>query len=187
MNGLVARRLPSMLFAAAGFAYLVRALLDLGSPVYYDPSTMVDYTAVVFTTIAMMSLAAAIASLAVTRIINGAARVLAWLPATALAVGGLANLLEDAFGMSALGFAFGNGNVLTLIGLFALAVLVLKGCDERAIGVILLLQALVIFLPVTLATAGEGILCLIMSYAQRTTGTSPRQGASSAEAEDLSA
>lgn len=90
--------------------------MELGSPRYYDPATRLDYAAVVTTTVAMLSLAVALATLAAGPTINGVARSIMWIPATALAIGGAANLVEDAFGVSALGFVYGIGNLLTLLG-----------------------------------------------------------------------
>ena len=34
------RRVPGALFAISGVLYLVRGLMGLGSPVYYNPSTL---------------------------------------------------------------------------------------------------------------------------------------------------
>jgi len=159
------RRVPVALFATSGVLYLARGLMELGSPVHYNPSTLFDYVAVITTTLSMVALAAAIASLAITRTVGGAARVVAWVPSAALAIGGAANLLEDAFGMSALGFVFGIGGLLGLVGLVALGVsTLLDATNERGIGVVLLLLGLVFTLPPFGRLAGVPILCFIIAY-----------------------
>jgi len=62
----VSRRVPVALFAISGVLYLVRALMDLGNPLYYDPATLFDDVAVITTILSMVVLAAGIASLALT-------------------------------------------------------------------------------------------------------------------------
>jgi hypothetical protein len=159
------RRVPAALFVISGVLYLTRGLIELGSPAYFNPSTVFDYTAVVTTTLWMIALAAATVSLAITHMVKGAARVVAWVPSVGLAIGGVANLLEDGFGMSALGFVFGIGNLLSLVGLLALGlVTLLDGRNERGIGVVLLLLAVAIPLPPFGRTIGVPILCLVMAY-----------------------
>jgi hypothetical protein len=153
------------LFAVSGVLYLARGLMDLGSPAYSNASTLFDYTAVVTTTLWMVALGAAIASLAITHTVGGVARIVAWVPAAALVIGGVANLLEDGFGMSALGFLFGVGGGLAVVGLVALGVCTLfDRRNERGIGVVLLLLGLSFTLPPFGRTAGVGILCLAMAY-----------------------
>jgi len=113
----------------------------------------------------MVAIAAATASLALTRQIAGAARVVAWLPSAAPAIGGIANLLEDAFGMSALGFAFGIGNILTLVGLVVLGVsTLLDGRNDRVVGALLSSLGVAFALPAFGRTAGVPILCFVMAY-----------------------
>lgn len=161
----VSRRVPVALFAISGVLYLVRALMGLGNPLYYDPATLFDYVAVITTTLSMAALAAGIASLALTTTISGAARVVAWIPSGALAIGGVANLLEDAFGMSALRFLYGVGGLLALVGLVALGVsTLLDGRNERGIGVVLLLLGLAYTLPPFGRLAGVPILCFVLAY-----------------------
>ncbi len=157
-------RAPAVLFALSGASYIVRALMDLGSPTYYDPVTLLDYAAVVTTTVAMLTLAASIASLAIRQVLHGASSKIAWIPTAALGIGGVSNLFEDAFAVSAIGFLFGVGSVLTLLGLAALAVsTLLDRRNDRRIGAVLALMTASIFLPGTLATAGVGVTCLAMA------------------------
>lgn len=157
--------MPVALFTISGVLYLARALMDLGDPMYYDPATLFDYVAVIATTLSMVFLATAIASLALTRTVDGAARVVAWLPSAALVIGGAANLLEDAFGMSSLGFLYGVGGLLALVGLVALGVAtLLDGRNDRGVGVVLLLLGLAFTLPPFGRLAGVPILCFVMAY-----------------------
>lgn len=153
------------MFAISGVLYLTRELMELGSPAYSNPSTVFDYTAVVTTTLWMVALGAALASLAITRTVGGAARVVAWVPSAALAIGGVANLLEDGLGMSALGIVFGIGGGLSVLGLLALGLAtLLDGKNERGTGVVLLLLGVAFTLPPSGRTTGVSILCLAMAY-----------------------
>lgn len=160
------QRVPGALFALSGAWFIARSLMDLGNPTYYDPVTLFDYAAVIATTVALLALAAAIASLALRQVLNGAPRKIAWIPVTGLVISALpGNLFPDAFGMSSLGFTYGVGNILTLLGMGALAVSVLRDRrNAKHIGFMLALMTLSNFLPATLATASIGLLCLVMSY-----------------------
>jgi len=156
---------PVALFATSGVLYLARGLMDLGSPMYYDPSTLFDYAAVVTTTLSAVALAAAIASLAITRTVGGGARIAAWVPSAGLAIHGVANLLEDAFGMSAWGLVFGIGGAIGLVGLVVLGVsTLLDRTNERGIGVAVLLLGLAFTLPPLGRLAGVPILCVVVAY-----------------------
>ena len=158
-------RVPGALFGIGGVPYLVRGLMDLGSPAYSNAATLFDYAAVVLTTLWMVALGAAIASLAIARTVGGAARSVAWVPSAALVIGGVANLLEDGFGLSALGFLFGVGGGLAVVGLVALGgSTLLDRRNERGIGVVLLLLGAAFTFPPFGRTAGVGILCLVMAY-----------------------
>lgn len=159
------RRVPAALFAISGVLYLVRGLMDLGSPAYANAATLFDYAAVVTTTLWMFALGAAIASLAITRTVGGAARAVAWIPSAALVIGGTANLIEDGFGVSALGFWFGVGGGLAVVGLVGLGVCTLldRG-NDRGVGVVLLLLGVAFVLPPSVRAAGVGTLCLVMAY-----------------------
>ena len=153
------------MFALSGVMYLARGIMDLGSPAYANAATLFDYTAVVTTTLWMVALGVAIASLAITSSVGGAARIVAWVPSAGLVIGGIANLLEDGFGVSALGLLFGAGGGLAVVGLVALGVSTLiDRRNERGIGVVLLLLGAAFTLPPFGRIAGVGILCLVMAY-----------------------
>ena len=158
-----------MIFIGTGVGFITRGLMDLGHPAFSDAATPFDYAAVVGTTLALCGLAVGLALLATGGELKGAARRLAWVPAVGFATSGTANLLEDAFGVDAVGILFGVGNLLGLIGLLATGVAALVNRrNDRIIGLLILGLGLAMFLPVTIGWVVLGLLCIgIAEYRRR--------------------
>jgi hypothetical protein len=98
-----------------GLVWAVLAWIGTMDPVYYSPVSVVDYASVASFSAALITLAACVWDLrvfpsrAVT--VGGAAA------AIGLSIAGVANLIEDGFGVGALGVAYVAGIV---VGTFAL-------------------------------------------------------------------
>ena len=108
-------------FAGAGILAVVRWVLDYTDPSYYDAASLLDYSAVVSQTLAMVA--------------TGIALILLWRDPPVrrgsffLLVGGvgaiaqgLGNLVEDVFDIEAGFWAFAAGSIVMLVSLFAAGV-----------------------------------------------------------------
>lgn len=108
--------------ALAGLVWLARAGIALAEPDYWRPRTLVDYAAVVGTSLGLVLLAAGVGAFyrhhpAPLSRAQRAWRAGVWLTwASALTIG-VSNLLEDAVGLRALGSVWVIGIVTLLIGL----------------------------------------------------------------------
>lgn len=156
----IAVQVRTWLFAAAGFAYMARALMDFGDPSFRYPTTPFDYAAVAGTTVAAILLAAAVAHLTASGELAGAAGGLAWIAVTGLALASTANLLEDGFGVGSVGIFFGVGGLLTVVGFLATGMAaVLDRRNPRLPATLILAIGLAMLLPVTLSWLVIGVLC----------------------------
>ena len=153
-------RVKSWLFAAAGVAYIARGLMGFGDPKFSDATTPFDFAAVVGTTIAMILLAAAVALATATGDLTGTAGKLSWIVIAGLALSATSNLLEDGFGGASVGFFFGVGGFVTVVGLLVTGVAaLLDRRNPRVIATVILAIGLASFLPVTLSWLIIGVLC----------------------------
>lgn len=82
---------------------------------------------------------------------------------------GVANLLEGAFGVAAVGILFGIGNLLGLLGLLATGIAALRDRrNDRIVGLLILGLGLSMFIPVTISWVVLGLLCIaIAGYRHR--------------------
>ena len=118
-------RSTGVAFVIASSLILIRAVLELWDPVYWDPQTALDYAAAILTTLSWV-----VAGTAFIMWFRATAEQrVRWLLALAgigLAVSGIGNLLEDVFDMNDLGEAlFTNGGLVGAVAIVATAVLVL--------------------------------------------------------------
>ncbi len=125
-------------FMAAGASTLVRAAIELTEPVYYAPSSLVDYAAVVLTSV--MSGALAVAFYSWWR-----AAPFSWLSiilpvaAIGIAVESLGNLLEDGFNSELGATMYNYGGLVGAVALLVTAVVALaSGASLRWSGLFLM-------------------------------------------------
>lgn len=143
-----------LLWLATGCVWATRSLLEFAGPDYREPVTALDWTAVWAFSIALILLAPSVillGRLAPSSKVTIAAVVVA---AGAL-VAGLANGIEDGFGVEAGGVVYVVGFVVAWLGLAVLAVMF--GIDGRA-RLVLLAAALVV--GIALFTVGGGLIVL---------------------------
>lgn len=127
-------------FVVAGMFALARQFVGVFDPEYYDPSTVIDYSAVI-----LMSAAFAGTSIALfllrRRLSTHRLDLVLYLPATAAMFLAVGNLLEDGFGVEEAGewgFIVGGIGVLSGLVLSGLIILATFGRD-RWVGLALLL------------------------------------------------
>lgn len=162
------------MFLIAGISFIARSAMDLGSPVYYDPVTVLDYAAVIGTTVAMLALSISLGfgfSKRLTRLGRG----LVWIPATGAAVSGLANFAEDGLGVSAAGVLFAVGNLAILAGLLLAGIVVLLRI-HREYGAWLLALFGVFFLPLAVTKTATGVVCLVIAFRLRSLSADQASG-----------
>lgn len=157
----------SLVFASAGVAFTSRGIMDLGDPAFANPKSLFDYSAVIGTTAAMMLLGIGLALVTRGGGLKGRARSIVWVPIAALTLSGTANLLEDAFGVSALGIMFGIGNLFVVVGLLATGIsAVIDRRNTGALRWLILALGAAFFLPVTISWVVLGLLCLAIAAQQ---------------------
>ncbi len=90
---------------AAGALFVVRSAIEFAEPAYWDPVTLLDYSAVITATLVWTAVAVVMAILA-RAATHRATQIFLWLSAVGWAAGALGNLLEDAFGLAWGGWPF---------------------------------------------------------------------------------
>ncbi len=111
-------------FIASGVLTLVRATVELSGPVYYDPVSLLDYTAVVLTSAASGALAVASYSWWRTAPFSRLSIILL-VAAIGLAAESLGNLLEDGFDSEFGTTLYDNGGWIGAVALIVTAVVAL--------------------------------------------------------------
>lgn len=150
------------LAAAAGVLWMIRAGIGQADPIYYDPSTVLDYSAVVLTTLA--TVVTGLAILAARPRLGRVGRILAFIPAFGFIVMGVANLFEDAFGVAALGALWGLGGLSMMLGLVLTTVASLTEPDDRKLGLGLLAFTVATLLPEGAREWAQGAAMLLLAY-----------------------
>lgn len=160
-RGLLQR--PELLALVTAALVAARALVGLADPVYYDPATLLDYSAVVLTTALFVS--SGLALLAIRPRLGTIGRIAVLVPAYASIVRGVANLFEDGFGISALGLVWGICGLLILFGLLVAGVAVLfERTSTRLIGAGLLLLVVAFVAPESYAGVGQVVAWLVLAW-----------------------
>lgn len=139
----------------AGLAWAARSVMEFARPDYYEPVTLLDWSAVVSYSIAWLLSAAAVLLLA-RDLGTRPVRVIAVIFAVAATVAGLANLVEDALDQAWGGTPYVVGFLVAWIALLPLAVAVWRTGARR---VALLPMAL--FAAIALFNSGGGIILLL--------------------------
>jgi hypothetical protein len=150
------------LAVAAGFLWVARAGVGLADPLYYDPSTVLDYSAVVLTTLA--TVVTGLVILEARPRLGRVARILAFIPAIGFITMGVANLFEDAFGIEALGVLWGLSGLSMMVGLVLATVASLVEPDDRKLGFGLLVFTVASLLPEGAREWAQGAAMLLMAY-----------------------
>lgn len=147
---------------AAGALWIARAGVGVADPLYYDPSTVLDYSAVVLTTLA--TVVTGLAILAARPRLGRVGRILAFIPAFGFIVMGVANLFEDAFGVAALGALWGVGGLSMMVGLVLTTVASLAEPDDRKLGFGLLVFFVASLLPEEAREWAQGAAILLLAH-----------------------
>ncbi len=115
---------PSRWFLLAGLLMVIRAAIELAEPVYYSPESLLDYSAVVVTSLALASLSAALFSLWRHSPLRRGAHFLL-LAAIGTAVEAIGNFMEDAMGLAIGADLYSGGGMTGALGLLLAAVAML--------------------------------------------------------------
>ncbi len=125
-------------FLLGGALALVRAVVELADPVYWDPLSVLDYAAALLTTMAWVATGVGfILWWRTTPIRRGAGLLL--VAGIGTAVSGIGNLLEDVFDLEFGELLFTYGGMIGAIAVFAAAVLMLTVRDPLRWTAVLLL------------------------------------------------
>lgn len=116
-------------FVVAGVLVTGRAAIELTSPSYWSPVSVLDYSAVAGTTIAWLVTALAVVLLAGTPQLRRA-RLALLVAAAGTAISAVGNLLEDLFGVALGGDLFSWGGMIGAISLLVGVLLVLTVKDR---------------------------------------------------------
>ncbi|KAA3636292.1 MAG: hypothetical protein DWP92_09830 [Armatimonadetes bacterium] len=111
-------------FVVAGVLVAIRAAVALTDPVYHSPSSVIDYTAAMLTTVAWGTAAVAFALLWRPSPIRRGAFLLP-IVAIAMAASATGNLVEDVFDMAWGELPYTLGGMVSLFSLLAVAVIFL--------------------------------------------------------------
>jgi hypothetical protein len=142
-----------------GIAWAARSLLEFARPNYYEPGSPLDWSAVISFSLAWMLSAVAVLLFA---------RDLGTLPvrsvsvvfAFAASVAGLANLVEDALGLSWGGTPYIVGFLVAWISLIPLAIVVWRTGSRRVT-----ILPVALFASIALFNSGGGLLILFVATA----------------------
>jgi hypothetical protein len=131
-------RPTTIAFGAAGLLTGGRAGIELADPAYYNPVTLLDYTAAIGSSVAWGAMAVALFLWwRITAKRRGAIFLL--LAAAGVSVSSLGNLLEDVFDVGFGEFLFSYGGMIGAISLMAAAVVAFVGWGQlRRSGLFLL-------------------------------------------------
>ena len=161
-----------LIWITTGIFWAVASLVLLGGAVYYEPVTLLDWTAVIAYTAALVWLGLAI--FCIGRLVPSAlVRTTALIAAMAPIVTGLANLVEDGFDVAAASSVYVAGSLLTVVGLVALAVVLVQA---RALRLAVLCLLVIVGLFFVVDGGGVVILFLFEYLAGRTAWFRPPSG-----------
>jgi len=138
----------------AGLAWAARTVMEFAHPDYFDPVTLLDWSAVGVYSAAWLLSALAVALLA-RSICTTSVRAIAAVVAAGAIVAGLANAAEDALGASWGGTPYVVGFMVGWISLIPLAAVVWRSHSWR-----LALLPLALFASIALFNSGGGLLIL---------------------------
>lgn len=121
-------RAAAITFLASGVAIITRAIIGLADPTYWNPESLLDYTAAILSTIAWVLAGAAL----ILWFLATPEHRLRWfllIAGVGVAVSGVGNLLEDVFDMPVGEFLFTIGGMVGALALMmaTLAVLTVAG------------------------------------------------------------
>jgi len=142
----------------AGLAWAARSVMELAGPDYYEPVTLLDWTAVWSYSFAWLLSAVAV-------VLQGRdlrarpVQIVAALFAVAATVAGLANLIEDAVHQAWGGTPYIVGFLVAWIALLPLAVVVWRTRARRAA-----LLPVALFVAIALFNSGGGIILLLTAF-----------------------
>ncbi len=126
-------------FVAAGSLSVARAFLELAEPVYYNPETILDYAAVVLTSVALACSAAGLLSLWRSSPLRRGAPFLL-VAAAGIVVEATGNLLEDLLDLAIGGDLYSLGGMAGAVGLLLAAATMLTASHRlRWVGLLLLI------------------------------------------------
>jgi hypothetical protein len=110
-------------YLLTGLVWTGRSLLAVAAdPVYWDPVSVIDWIAVWAYSLALLLLALTLVTIAADSRSTRAAHLIAGIAATAAAVTGIANGIEDAFNLEAVGPVYVFGALVTAGAMVGLAV-----------------------------------------------------------------
>ena len=115
---------PGWWFVAAGVLVIVRAAMELADPVYWEPVSFLDFSAVILTTVGWVAAGWAVMLLSRRPELGRASLVLA-IAGMGLVVEGVGNLLEDLFDLTWGGDLYSWGGIIGAIALIVGSVLAL--------------------------------------------------------------
>jgi hypothetical protein len=143
----------------SGLAWAARSLLELARPNYYEPTTLLDWSAVATYSLAWLLSAAAV--LLLTRDSGSAGvRTIGIIFMIAAIVAGLSNAIEDALDLAWGGLPYIAGFLIAWLSLVPMAVLMWRAGDRRGAAL-----PLALFASVALFNAGGGIVVLVVGAA----------------------
>jgi hypothetical protein len=148
-----------LVWLLAGLAWAARSVMEFARPDYYEPVTLLDWSAVVSYSVAWLISAAAVLLLA--RDLGARpVHVFAVIFAVAATVAGLANLVEDALDQAWGGTPYIIGFLVAWIALLPLAAVVGRSGTWRVA-----LLPMAMFIAISLFNVGGGIILLLAASA----------------------
>ena len=146
------------MWLATGVAWALSSATLLASPTYWNPSTLLDWVAVVSYTLAWLLLAPAIV-LATRLVPSKSSRLVGIALAGAAAVTGLANLAQNGLGTETANDLYVSGILLATILLVPLAYLFARDRSNR-----LALVAILLFVGIGFTSGGLGGLLVLAAF-----------------------
>ena len=144
-----------LIWITTGIFWAIASLVLLGGAVYYEPVTLLDWTAVIAYTAALVWLGLAIVCIG--RLVpSRLVRITALSAALPPIVAGLANLVEDGFDVAAASSVYVAGSLLTVVGLIALVAALVWARATRLAALCVLVFAGLLFVA-----AGGGVVILL--------------------------
>lgn len=147
--------LSRLVWLVTGAIFAIRSLIEFAHPDYWDPVTPLDWSAVWLTSAGWILFAPSVLLLG--RLASSRrVMIVATVVATGALVTGLANAIEDGFGVSALGTFYVLGFFTAWFGLLPLAMMFGRAGLSR-----LARLSVALFLGIILSTVGGGIVILV--------------------------
>ena len=171
---------PRVVWLATGVAWALSSASLLASPTYWNPSTALDWLAVLSYTLAWLLLAPALV-LATRLTPSRSTRLVGFVLAGAAAATGLANFAENGLGLEAANELYVTGILIATILLVPLAYLFARDRSNW-----LAIVAIVLFLGIGFASGwltGLLVLAAFVALAVRTDAFLPRRPAPAPELE----